>query len=281
MVTTYETLVAGRQGGADSARPLRLTVTSFRVGPFRCRRALHSERFDGAPARRPGRAGGQLRMTKRKGNRRHTEFAALTLEEVASIARNPNLPPMSAVRLRQRRKLAGSGSARSATDRRVLAQAPRTLKPMRRGPRYRLRMWLREHAPEPLSRLFPPGSRDCGEHEWFPADDATDRCWHCLVGVRPHRPVPIDPDSGVWQGLREAARSGDSGSQRIVLRMMAGTRLTKRSSPLTCGRPRAGSISTPPHSTGRPRTLPRHRSGSPKPPSESRAPERSSAGRPD
>jgi len=31
-------------------------------------------------------------MTKRKGNRRHTEFAALTLEEVASIARNPNLP---------------------------------------------------------------------------------------------------------------------------------------------------------------------------------------------
>ncbi len=92
---------------------------------------------------------------------------------------------------------------------------------MRRGPRYRLRTWLREHAPEPLSRLFPPGSRDCGEHEWFPADDATDRCWHCLVGVRPHRPVPIDPDSGVWQGLREAARSGDSGSQRIVLRMMA------------------------------------------------------------
>lgn len=31
-------------------------------------------------------------MSKRKGKRRHSEFMALPLNEIASIARNPNLP---------------------------------------------------------------------------------------------------------------------------------------------------------------------------------------------
>lgn len=79
---------------------------------------------------------------------------------------------------------------------------------------------MREGVP-PLAPLFPPGNRDCGEHEWFRADEQTDRCWHCTVGVREHRPVPIDPDSAVWQALNEAARQGDPSSRRIALRMMA------------------------------------------------------------
>jgi len=41
------------------------------------------------------------------------------------------------------------------------------------------------------------------------------------VGVREHRPVPIDPDSSVWQGVRQAARNGDPSSRRLALRMMA------------------------------------------------------------
>jgi hypothetical protein len=92
---------------------------------------------------------------------------------------------------------------------------------MRSRPRYRLRTWLREHLPELLAGLLPPGRRDCGDHEWFRADEETDRCWHCVVGERPHQPVPIDPDSSVWQALRKAAREGDPGSQGTVLRIMA------------------------------------------------------------
>jgi hypothetical protein len=69
--------------------------------------------------------------------------------------------------------------------------------------------------------LLPPGNQDCGEHEWFRADEQTDRCWHCTVGVREHRPAPIDPDSSVWQALSEAARQGDPSSRRIALGMMA------------------------------------------------------------
>lgn len=91
---------------------------------------------------------------------------------------------------------------------------------MHRRPRYRLRTWVRGRLPL-LAALFPPGSRDCGEHEWFRADERTDRCWHCTAGVRDHRPVPIDPDSPVWQALNQAARDGDPSSRRIALRMMA------------------------------------------------------------
>lgn len=87
--------------------------------------------------------------------------------------------------------------------------------------RYRLRTWLREHLPEPFAPLFPPGSRDCGDHEWFRADDRTDRCWHCTVGEREHRPAPIDPESELWQELLEVARKGDPTSRQVVLRMMA------------------------------------------------------------
>lgn len=86
--------------------------------------------------------------------------------------------------------------------------------------RYRTRTWLRENMPV-LGRFFPPGRRDCGSHEWFRADEETDRCWHCTVGVRPHQPVPIDPDSSVWQELNRSASAGDEMSRRMVLQLMA------------------------------------------------------------
>ena len=87
-------------------------------------------------------------------------------------------------------------------------------------PPYRTRTWLRENVPV-IGRSFPPGRKDCGDHEWFRADEHTDRCWHCTVGERPHRPVPIDPDSSVWRDLNGAALAGDGVSRRLVLRMMA------------------------------------------------------------
>ena len=60
-------------------------------------------------------------------------------------------------------------------------------------PRYRVRTWLRGHLPGPLSALFPKGSRDCGRHEWYRADERVDHCYHCRVGVRPRGELPGDP----------------------------------------------------------------------------------------
>ena len=33
-------------------------------------------------------------------------------------------------------------------------------------------------------RLFPKGSGDCGNHEWYRSTDEEDRCYHCKPGVR-------------------------------------------------------------------------------------------------
>jgi N-acetyl-anhydromuramyl-L-alanine amidase AmpD len=92
---------------------------------------------------------------------------------------------------------------------------------MARWPRYRFRTWAREHAPGPISRLFPPGTKDCGRHEWFRNDEHTDVCWHCTVGEREHVPARIDPTSELWQELSRAAHAGSSSAQEIVDRMIA------------------------------------------------------------
>lgn len=52
--------------------------------------------------------------------------------------------------------------------------------------KYRLRTWLRGNAPGPLSALFPKGTSDCGDHEWYREDRDSDACYHCEVGRRPH-----------------------------------------------------------------------------------------------
>lgn len=92
---------------------------------------------------------------------------------------------------------------------------------MARWPRYRFRTWAREHFPRPIAYLFPPGNKDCGDHEWFRTDERTDVCWHCTVGEREHVPARIDPTSELWQELNRAAQAGSSDAQEIVDRMIA------------------------------------------------------------
>ena len=53
---------------------------------------------------------------------------------------------------------------------------------MQRG-KYRLRTMLRENLPEALAARIPKGSQDCGNHEWYAAEEGTWRCYHCVVGV--------------------------------------------------------------------------------------------------
>jgi hypothetical protein len=47
---------------------------------------------------------------------------------------------------------------------------------------YRLRTKLREHVPERFAVLIPKGAHDCGDHEWYAAEEGTWRCYHCVVG---------------------------------------------------------------------------------------------------
>lgn len=52
--------------------------------------------------------------------------------------------------------------------------------------RYRWRTELRKHLPSFLvdRGVARKASRDCGDHDWYKASDAEDRCYHCEVGVR-------------------------------------------------------------------------------------------------
>ena len=50
--------------------------------------------------------------------------------------------------------------------------------------RYRMRTWLRVHLPGALAARIPKGGKDCGEHDWYNADDLVERCYHCAVGRR-------------------------------------------------------------------------------------------------
>jgi len=46
----------------------------------------------------------------------------------------------------------------------------------------RWRTWLRGHTPDLLFYrldLAVPKARDCGDHEWYNADDVVERCYHC------------------------------------------------------------------------------------------------------
>lgn len=68
----------------------------------------------------------------------------------------------------------------------------RTIRTALRGgamtrPKYRARTWIRIHLPHVLSDRIPKGRYDCGAHDWYNADDVVERCYHCVVGVRPRR----------------------------------------------------------------------------------------------
>ncbi|WP_030267035.1 hypothetical protein [Streptomyces sp. NRRL B-24484] len=54
--------------------------------------------------------------------------------------------------------------------------------------RYRWRTDARIALPAALMRLFPKGSEDCGDHQWYRQDDRTFRCYHCEPGERPGTP---------------------------------------------------------------------------------------------
>jgi len=138
----------------------------------------------------------------------HRVRGELPMKSLKSHATEP-----SAAKRRRRRRRVGT------------AITEQTVRPytraMERRPRYRLRTWARVHLPRVLGWFFPPGSEDCGRHEWFRADEQTDHCYHCTAGEREHVPKQIDPDGKLWQGLNRAARAGSSSAQQIVDRMIA------------------------------------------------------------
>jgi hypothetical protein len=78
---------------------------------------------------------------------------------------------------------------------------------------------MRGHVPWALVDLFPKGAKDCGDHEWFRFDHDTDLCYHCEVGERPHRHMPIDWDSDLWRELTRRADEGDEHYQKLIRQM--------------------------------------------------------------
>jgi hypothetical protein len=80
--------------------------------------------------------------------------------------------------------------------------------PRRLWPRYRWRTWIRGRVPWALVDVFPRGWRDCGQHEWYREDEETDRCYHCMVGVRPHQLMEAPIDHQLRIDLLRAAQRG-------------------------------------------------------------------------
>lgn len=54
--------------------------------------------------------------------------------------------------------------------------------------RYRWRTGIRRRLPWFLINLgvAGKGKRDCGDHEWYYADNVVEHCLHCEVGERPY-----------------------------------------------------------------------------------------------
>jgi hypothetical protein len=48
-------------------------------------------------------------------------------------------------------------------------------------------------------------------------DGATDRCYHCEVGIRAHEPTPIVPGSPEWEMLAAGVQNGSETSARILV----------------------------------------------------------------
>lgn len=85
----------------------------------------------------------------------------------------------------------------------------------RRG-KYRYRTLLRERLPERFAALIPRGGQDCGDHEWYLAEEQTWRCYHCRVGITHN--VPWDERELEARRLEAAAmniRAGVTAQQRL------------------------------------------------------------------
>lgn len=48
--------------------------------------------------------------------------------------------------------------------------------------KYRVRTWLRVHAPRSIARRATKGTHDCGNHEWYRSEEEIWRCYYCEVG---------------------------------------------------------------------------------------------------
>ncbi len=77
--------------------------------------------------------------------------------------------------------------------------------------RYRRRTRLRGILPTPLHRLAPKGALDCGAHEFYNHDGRVDRCYHCIIGERPHDPAPLTPEERATLERADAAGSAAAG----------------------------------------------------------------------
>lgn len=105
--------------------------------------------------------------------------------------------------------------------------------------RYRWRTWLRGRLPWALVDLVPKGRRDCGAHEWHRADEATDRCYHCEVGVRAHEPLPVPDDPELRASLRAQAQRGSNAARAALARLEEDDRHLAGSAPAPEPAPRA------------------------------------------
>lgn len=63
------------------------------------------------------------------------------------------------------------------------------------GGRYRLRTRLRGALPAAIATRIPKGHADCGDHEWYRADESTWRCYHCQPGVTSVSPFTPEEDA--------------------------------------------------------------------------------------
>jgi hypothetical protein len=89
---------------------------------------------------------------------------------------------------------------------------------MNRG-RYRLRTWLRGRLPVALADLVPKGARDCGDHEWYRADEQAWRCYHCEPAITSSSPWSSEEHlqhtlGGIDSTLRVLALRGESGGEQ-------------------------------------------------------------------
>ncbi len=80
--------------------------------------------------------------------------------------------------------------------------------------RYRVRTWLRGRLPLALADCVPKGRRDCGDHEWYRADEWRWRCYHCERGLATSSPWTREEQlqhtlGGINATLRTLALTGE------------------------------------------------------------------------
>jgi hypothetical protein len=73
--------------------------------------------------------------------------------------------------------------------------------------RYRWRTSLRRRLPARLGFLAPKGTRDCGDHDWYNADDNVEHCYHCVVGVRGRISGFATPEEAALDGWPAASKA--------------------------------------------------------------------------